>query len=217
MSRFKLVLFDMDGTLLKKRSIFVFSEKKGFKAKLVKIMMSEMEPYQKSVEIAGLLQGFEVPELLDIFRNIPLQDDVEEVLDGLKRNLVKTAVVTDSYQFLADDLKNRLGLNYAFANYLEIRNNVITGRLVAHNKGMRKDFINNKVYSICKEEVLENLCDDLKISVEEAIAVGDGDIDAGMVKKAGLGVAFNGSSLLKKHADVCTNTLKTVLQYVKMS
>ena len=134
MGKFKLVLFDMDGTLLKKRTIFVFAEKKGFMDDLRRLIYNnDIEFYEKSIEIAKWLKGIECKELLEIFRNMPLQEHVENVVKELKKRGIKTAIVTDSYQFVADDLKDRLGINYAFANSLIIENGIITGDIILHN------------------------------------------------------------------------------------
>ena len=72
MNKFKLIIFDMDGTLLDGRSICIFAEKKGFKGKLLHSLLSDKEPYEKSIEIAQFLKGTSSIELLEIFRKIPL-------------------------------------------------------------------------------------------------------------------------------------------------
>ena len=77
MSKFKLVLFDMDGTLVKDRTIFVFAEKKGFLDDLKKLIYNSDIPfYKKSIEIAKSLKGLDCNELLEIARNIPLNENV---------------------------------------------------------------------------------------------------------------------------------------------
>lgn len=215
MRRYKLALFDMDGTLLKERGIFIIAEKLGFYDQLVKLFKYNGNNfYEKSIEIAKLTKGYTAREFLDIFREIPYQDYAEEVIKKLKKKDIITGIVTDSYQLLADDLKERLGVDYAFANNLIIKNGIISGELEIHNRELKKDFNSDRIYSICKSCVLENLCNNLGISVEEAIAVGDGIVDIGMIKKAGLGVAFKASPEVQKHADVITDDLRDILHYV---
>ena len=120
MSKFKLVIFDMDGTLIAGRTVFVFAEEKGFEDELLQIINGNKELHKKSIEIAKLLKGMNARELLEIFRNIPLQEHVENVIGEIKKGGIKTAIVTDSYQFVADDLRERLDIYYAFANNLII-------------------------------------------------------------------------------------------------
>ncbi len=214
MSKFKLAIFDMDGTLLKEKGIFVIAEKKGFKDELINILRNDsIEFYKRSIEVAKLLKGQKKNEFLDIFRTIPFQDNIEDIIKELRKKQIKIAIATDSYQFLADDLKQRLNIDYAFANYLITNDDIISGELVIHNKNLLKDF-NGRIYSICKSNVLEKLCNDLGITVNEAIAVGDGKVDIGMIEKAGLGVAFNAPEEVQKYADIVTKDLKSILKYI---
>ncbi|UCF12676.1 MAG: HAD family phosphatase [Thermoplasmatales archaeon] len=211
--KIKLVMFDMDGTLIVGRSIFIISEKKGFKNKLIKVLESNKEAYQKSIEIAKFLKGFDSRELLDIVREIPLQKNTREVAEKLRENSVKTAIATDSYQFIADDLKKRLNFDYAFANNLIIKQNIVTGELILNNN-TKKMCHSGKTYSICKGLVLEQLCEKLNIKNKEIIAIGDGIVDIGMIKKAGLGIAYKAPDELQKFADVITNDLGVILEYI---
>ncbi len=189
MSKYKLVAFDMDGTLLQRRTIFVFAEKKGVMDDLLRIINSNVkESYLKSIEIAKLLKDMNGKELLEIFRSITLQDHVESVIKELKKKGIKTAIITNSYQFVADDLKNRLGIDYAFANNLIIDKGIVTGELILNNKDLTERFNRCKVHSICKGCVLEELCKKFDITLDETIAVGDGMIDICMLEKAGIGV-----------------------------
>ncbi len=211
--KFKLVVFDMDGTLLDGRSIFIISEKKGFKDKLIKVLESNKEAYQKSIEIAKFLEGCDSRELLDIFREIPLQKNIRKIAKKLEKKSVKTAIATDSYQFIADDLKERLHFDYAFANNLIIKQNIVTGELILNNDTKKMCHF-GKTYSICKGLVLDQLCDKLNIKNKEVIAVGDGLVDIGMIKKAGLGIAYKAPEEVQKYADIITNDLGVILEYI---
>ena len=211
--KFKLVMFDMDGTLLDGRSIFIISEKKGFKNKLIKVLESNKEAYQKSIEIAKFLEGCDSRELLDIFREIPLQKNIRKIAKKLEKKSVKTAIATDSYQFIADDLKERLHFDYAFANNLIIKQNIVTGELILNNDTKNMCHF-GKTYSICKGRVLDQLCDKLNIKNKEVIAVGDGLVDIGMIKKAGLGIAYKAPEEVQKYADIITNDLGVILEYI---
>jgi phosphoserine phosphatase len=215
MGNYKLVIFDMDGTLIQGRGIFVIAEKKSFKDELLRLINYDgVEFYQKSIEIAKLSKGFDKNEFLKIFRTVPLQDFIKDVIKKLKYKKIKTAIATDSYKFLADDLKERLGIDYVFANNLIINNNIITGELEIHNKKLIKDFYNGKIYSICKSDVLDRLCGKIGITVSESIAVGDGKVDISMLKTAGLGIAFNASEEVQKNANVITSDMRTILKYI---
>ena len=215
MNKYKLVLFDMDGTLLKDRGIFVIAEKLGFYNELLEMFKySGNDFYKKSIEIATLSKGFTTDEYLEIFRQVPYSKNAEKVIGELKNKNIKTAIATDSYQLLADDIKERLGIDYAFANNLITNDGIITGELELSNKELKKDFSSGRIYSICKSCVLEQLCDDLNISTDEAIAVGDGRVDIGMIKKAGLGIAYRAPEDVQEQADIATDELSTILKYI---
>jgi phosphoserine phosphatase SerB len=211
---YKLILFDMDGTLLNGRTIYVFAEKKGFSDHLSMILQNTKEPYEKSIEIAKLLKGLSYQELLDIFRKIPLQEHVDMIIPLLRKNKVKIALVTDGYQRFANDLKNRLGLNYAFANGLTLHNQVVTGDLFYQNRVLQRSS-NGKIYSICKRSVLEFLSMTLDITPDEVIAVGDGPVDIDMIESAGLGIAYRATPEVQSHADIVTYDLRVILKYIE--
>ena len=206
-------MFDMDGTLLDGRTIFIISEKKGFKNKLIKLLKSNKNPHQKSIEIAKFLKGFDSRELLDIFREIPLQKNVKKITEKLKKKSIKTAIVTDCYQFIANDLKERLQFNFAFANNLIIKQNIVTGELIPNNN-TKQVCHSGKIYSICKGMILDQLCNKLNIKNMEVIAVGDGIVDTSMIQKAGLGIAYKAPEEVESIADIKTNDLSVILDYV---
>lgn len=215
MNKYKLVMFDMDGTLLNGKGIFVIAEKLGFHNELLSYFKNrkDMPFYKKSIEIAKLCKGFKKDEFINIFHNVPLQNNVKNIIKNLKKKNIKIAIATDSYTFLAEDLKNRLKIDFAFANNLLTNNGTITGDIEINNKNLISDITGN-IYSICKEQTLTDLCKKLGISINDSIAVGDGIVDIGMIKTAGIGIAFNASDKVKKYADVVTNDLKVILDYI---
>jgi phosphoserine phosphatase len=212
--KFKLVIFDMDGTLLNGRTIYEFAEKIGFKNELNYLINSDKKFYEITIEIAKLLKGIEKITLLEIFRKIPLQNNVEKVIKILKEKNIKTAIVTDSYQFVANDLRNKLGIDYVYANKLILKNGLFTGEIILHNNKLIRDCILDDIYSICKSCVLKELCKTLNISNNEVLAIGDGIVDISMLNKAGLGIAYKASGKVKKYADIASNDLISILDYI---
>jgi len=212
--QYRLILFDMDGTLLNGRTIFTFAEKKEFTNQLKAILSDTKEPYEKSIEIAQLLKGMRYQELLDIFKKIPLQEHAETLIPLLREKKIKTALVTDGYQRFANDLKKRLGIDYAFANRLSVSNQLVTGDLLFQNKALQRSN-DGKIYSINKRSVLDFLCMILDISPNEVIAIGDGYVDIDMIKAAGLGIAYRAPPEVQHHADVVTDDLRVIIKYIE--
>ena len=210
----KLVIFDMDGTLLKQITILVFAEKLGITNELYKLMNTPMKSYQRSYKIAEYLKGQSKEQLLTWFRSIPLHDHVEEVLKELKEKHIATALVTNSYTFLAEDLQKRLGIDYLYANNLIIDNSIVTGEYQPHNSLLEERFTGCKIHPICKQSVVDELCKRLEIRCEQVIAVGDGNIDICMIQHAGIGIAFQAPPEVCKHADVCIHDMKEILNHL---
>jgi phosphoserine phosphatase len=212
--QYKLVIFDMDGTLINGRTICTFAEKKGFSDQLSAIFLNTKEPYEKSIEIANLLKEIPCQELLDIFRKIPLQEHVESVIFTLKEKQIKIALVTDGYQRFANDLKKRLGLDYAFANRLMVDNQIVTGGLICENKELQRNQ-DGRIYSIDKRSIVDFLCLILDISPDEVIAIGDSHVDIDMIETAGLGIAYRAPPDVQSHADLSTDDLRVIMKYIE--
>jgi phosphoserine phosphatase SerB len=214
-NQYKLVLFDLDETLIKGRTIHVIGKLRGFRDEVVRLENSDIVSYKKNKMIAQLLKNMNQNEMLEIFRGIPLQNHVEEVIRELKKRNVQTAIVTNTYQFLADDLKQRLGMDFAVGNTLVVDNTgVATGELIIQNTYLKKQFEGCKIHPICKKSIVDYFSKKLDIKPEEIIAVGDGKIDICMLERAGLGVAFRASIEVQQHADISTDDLRIILQYV---
>jgi len=150
MTKYKLALFDMDGTLLNGRTIFSFADTLGFKNELIDIIQRKIQPFEKSILIGQFLKGYSPGELIEIYKKIPLQRDVKDIINKFKKDDIYIAIVTDSYDFVAEDLKKRLNVDVTFANELIYKAGRFTGEVNIHNYQKRQDFIDNKVYSICK-------------------------------------------------------------------
>lgn len=204
----------MDGTLLNGRTIMKISEKKGFNTKVREILKSDMVACEKSIEIAKLLKCITLQEFLKIFREIPLQEHAEYVIKKLKSKGIKTAIVTDSYDLAAEDLGRRLDIEYIFSNKLITEENHLTGGIMLSNDTAIPRFKGCKMHSICKGDILSELCKKLNVPQSETIAIGDSTVDICMLKKAGLGVAFNAPKDVRRNADVISSDLRDILKYI---
>ncbi len=199
--------FDMDGTLLAGRSIFVIAQNMGFEEELLKILnnkRNDFPSYVVSQQVVKLLKGFQIEEIKEIFGTILLTKGVKEVVLWLKKHEFISAIVTDSYTQLANLLAKRLGIDIVAGNRLEVdEKGIITGKIYMplgwekHNKpGCFK-------HSVCKLNALKTIAKTYKIPLKRTIAVGDRNPDACMVEAAGLGFAFEPKGeKLEKAADL---------------
>ena len=211
---YKLIAFDMDDTLLSGRTIYVIADRKGFRDEVDRIISMEIPNYKKTMEIAKLLEGMSVEEFLEIFRSIPLNDNVPEVFDEIRKKKIKTAIISNSYDIAAKDLANRLKIDFVIANELVVKDGIITGVVIPHNKNPVDKIGDCRSYSVCKSEALEEICRKLNIDPSEAIAIGDGSIDRFMLSTAGLGIAYRPKANLEDYADVVIDDMIELLRFL---
>jgi phosphoserine phosphatase len=127
---------------------------------------------------------------------LPLTDGAERLMSTLKSLGYKTAILSGGFTYFGRALQNRLGVDYMYANELEIRNGKLTGRVVGPI-----------VDGARKAALLKEIARQEGIRLEQVIAVGDGANDLPMLDTAGLGIAFHAKPRVKERAGQSINTL----------
>ena len=190
----RLVVMDMDSTLIQVEVIDELAksaghgeEVSGITSKAMNGELSFNESLNKRVE---LLRGLDENVLDEIYHNIPFTPGAKKLVKILKKLGYKTAVISGGFTFFTDLLKNELGLDYAFANKLEIKEGKLTGKVLG-------EIINGEF----KAKILEDIADKEDISLDQVVAIGDGANDLLMLDKAGLGIAFNAHKTVREKAD----------------
>jgi len=190
----RLVVMDMDSTLIQVEVIDELAkaaghgeEVSGITSKAMNGELSFNESLNKRVE---LLRGLDENVLDEIYNNIPFTPGAKKLVKILRKLGYKTAVISGGFTFFTDRLKNELGLDYAFANKLEIKDGKLTGKVLGK--------IINGEY---KAEILEDIANKENISLDQVVAIGDGANDLLMLDKAGLGIAFNAHKTVREKAD----------------
>jgi glucosyl-3-phosphoglycerate synthase len=211
----KLVVFDMDGTLLADRLIFALANRFGFRKKLETIMDGSSPEYEKTKRIASLLEGISLEQFYYVLGIIPLSAGSEAVVRELKHRGYILAIISDSYTLATEWLKARLGLDYTIANELSLEN----GKLIGEIKmplGWDKAKEQCLKHSVCKLTALVHLSQKTGIALTRCVAIGDNLTDVCMLEKAGLGIAFNPKHpKLEKVADVIiTEDLSRILSII---
>ncbi len=192
--RRRLVVFDMDGTIIEGEIIDELAKAANVGEKVSKItskaMAGDMEFKEALLERVRLLAGLPVSVLKEVADGIQLSAGAHELISTLKTMGFKLALISGGFKFFTDHLKEHLGFDYTFANDLEVKDGVLTGKI----KGRIID-------RETKGAIVRDLAKKEGLSREEVVAVGDGANDEIMLKNAGFGIAFNASDLLKKVAD----------------
>jgi len=195
---FKLVIFDLDGTLTQERSIWEYIHIRlgrwyGFAEEYQKQFLAGKISYEKFCEWdAQVWQGMRVDELLEIVKTVPFYLGADALIGYLKEKGLKIAMVSSGLSILSDWVHQRYGFDYSVSNDLLHENGVLTGK------------VRIQVYYDKKAEWVKRILQQFEIGPEEVIAIGDsvGDID--MFQMVGFSIAFNSSCRdLEKIASIC--------------
>jgi len=197
----KIVVFDMDNTLLDGRVIMKLADRFGFHNKIIDVITENSDPYIITKLIAKNIKGLNIGDILSVIESIPVVSDAEEVIKELKKRGYIVGIISDSYDVAVNSLKSRLNLDFTLANKLEFVNSIATGEVSIPLSFVRsaESFCN---HGICKGNAVKAIAEQYKVSLDNIIAVGDGENDICMLRNVGVGVAFCTSNpLLKSIAD----------------
>jgi len=198
----KLVLFDMDNTLLAGRFIDFCADTFGFKNELKKLRSFEGDSILMTKRIARLLKGKPVDELIKVVEKIPIVKGAQGIITELKKRGYLVGIVSDSYDVITNYLKNKLSLDFTLSNVLEFSGNVCTGE-VKIPSFFFKDSTSLCDHAVCKTNALLSVLKGLEIKNKNVIVVGDSVNDLCMIRNAGMGVAFNSrEEIVKQQADM---------------
>lgn len=189
----RIIAFDMDSTLIQAEVIDEMAEVHGVGEKVKAIteraMNGELDFNQSIVERVGLLAGMEESRLKEIALTLPLTPGAKDFVRTVKNLGYKIAIISGGFTYFANYLKEILGLDYAFANELEVVNGKLTGRI----KG-------TIVNAEQKALILQLIAQQENCQLEQVVAIGDGANDLPMLATAGLGIAFHAKEVVKKQA-----------------
>ena len=196
----RLVVFDMDSTLIKIEVIDELAKARGVGDTVVKItesaMRGELDFKQSFTKRLSLLKGLDEAKVKNIADSLPLTDGAERLIATLKKLGYKTAIVSGGFTYFGNILKQKLVIEYVFANELEIVNSTVTGNV-------QGEIVDGKR----KADLLREIAAKENISLEQVIAVGDGANDLPMLNLAGLGIAFNAKPIVRQTAQQSISTL----------
>lgn len=198
----KMVVFDMDNTLLRGRFIDTCADKFLFEEELKRLRLTENNPSVLTKKIARLLKGLSMGDLLQVAASIPLVDDAEEVVAALKAKGNIVGIISDSYQVIVDLVKTRIGADFAIGNRLEYFEGKATGEVIIPSW-----FYNNLEskcsHTICKTNALMHVAHRHSIPLHNCITIGDSENDRCMIEQSGMGIAFcTTNEKLKSSADL---------------
>ena len=196
----RLVAFDMDSTLIEAEVIDELAKLAGVGEQVSAIteraMRGEIDFSESFRARVALLEGLEESALDRVASELKITEGAEHLISTLRMLGYKTAILSGGFTYFAKHLQARLGMDYVYANELDIAQGVVTGKIQGEI-----------VDGARKAQLLRQLADDLGIDLQQVIAVGDGANDLPMLSIAGLGIAFRAKPLVKKSAEQSISTL----------
>jgi phosphoserine phosphatase len=205
LSDFKLIAFDMDSTLINIECVDEIADAAGRKAEVAAIteaaMRGEISDYKESLRRrVALLNGVSVSSMEQVYRErLRLNPGAAELVHRCKRAGMTTLLVSGGFTFFTDRIRDELGIDYTRSNVLEVRDGLLTGKMVDQPWG-----------DICdgdeKRRMLLETCALHGINPLQAIAMGDGANDLPMMGVAGLSVAYHAKPKVRDQAMVAINT-----------
>jgi phosphoserine phosphatase len=208
----RLVAFDMDSTLIQSEIIDEFARKLGRYDEVAQITSEAMQgkiPFAQALsKRVACLQGLTQDQIDAVFNETELTPGAEDLIRVLKKLGYKIALISGGFSCIADRLKTRLGIDYAYANQLVLRDRKATGEVLPPIIDAQR-----------KADLLEVIAQQEGIHLDQVIAVGDGANDLLMIEKAGLGIAFNAKPAVNARADLALNqrSLKSILYLLGIS
>ncbi len=189
----RLVVFDMDSTLIDAEVIDELAHEAGVGDQVAAIteaaMQGELDFKESFTQRMALLKGLDASVLQSVAERLTLNEGAEHLISTLKKLGYKTAIVSGGFTFFGEYLQQRLGVDYVYANQLDIEHGMVTGLVSGEIiDGQRK------------AELLRQIAQREGLKLQQVIAVGDGANDLPMLSIAGLGIAFRAKPLVKASA-----------------
>lgn len=186
-----LCVLDVDGTLILEEVIDFLGREVGREEEISQItsraMRGELDFESSLSKRVSLLEGLPVSVFDKVFNTIHLSLNAQKFISILQKNEILVGLVSGGFTPIVERLAKSHGIAYFSANQLEVKDGLLTGKLVGQ-------IISPEV----KKEILEKWREELKLPRERTIAIGDGANDLLMLKSSGLGIAFCAKEVLKK-------------------
>ena len=190
----KLVVFDLDNVIIDGEAIDEIGKLANVEEDIAEITEKAMQgeiDFETSIkDRVQLLKGTSIEEIEKVADELPLMKGANETIDCLKEKDVDVAIISGSFDVVADKIKDKLGVDSVYTNSFTVEDGKLTGE------------VTGPLVSGSKLDVLKDHVENAGITLDEVVAVGDGANDISMIESAGCGIAFNAKDSVKEIADV---------------
>ncbi|GAK23420.1 LOW QUALITY PROTEIN: phosphoserine phosphatase [Vibrio sp. JCM 19052] len=188
-----LVVFDMDSTAIQIECIDEIAKLAGVGEEVAEVteraMQGELDFEQSLRQRVGKLKGADEAILEQVRGQLPFMPDFEALIATFKALGWKTAIASGGFTYFSDFIKDKVGLDFAQSNQLEIVMGKLTGEVLGE-----------VVSAQTKADILVELAEEYEIEQHNTVAVGDGANDLVMMAAAGLGVAYHAKPKVEEQA-----------------
>ena len=190
----KLVVFDLDNVIIDGEAIDEIGKLANVEEDIAEITEKAMQgeiDFETSIkDRVQLLEGTSIEDIEKVADDLPLMPGAEETITCLKNKDVDVAIISGSFDVVAEKIKDKLGVDAVYTNSFTVEDGKLTGE------------VTGPLVSGSKLDVLKDHVEKADISLEEVVAVGDGANDISMIESAGCGIAFNAKDSVKEIADI---------------
>jgi|SRR5579863_411246 len=189
----RLIVMDMDSTLVQMEGIDELAKEAGVGERVAAVthraMNGEIAFAEALRERVRLLRGLPIDALERVYRRMTFTPGARELVRAMKHLGYRTAILSGGFDYFTDRIREELGLDYTYANGLEIRDGKLTGEIVG-------EIVDGKRKAALMKEIARKE----GITLDQVIALGDGANDLPMITQAGLGIAFNAKPKVREQA-----------------
>ena len=190
----KLVVFDLDNVIIDGEAIDEIGKlanvEEDIAAITEKAMQGEIDFETSIKDRVQLLEGTSIEDIEKVADDLPLMAGAEKTIACLKEKDVDVAIISGSFDVVAEKVKDKLGVDAVYTNSFTVEDGKLTGE------------VTGPLVSGSKLDVLKGHVEEAGITLDEVVAVGDGANDISMIESAGCGIAFNAKDSVKEIADV---------------
>ena len=194
----KLLIADMDSTIIKSESLDDLAEMAGIGHEVAAItqrsMSGEINFEKALLDRVKMLRGYSSQLLSALITAVELTPGAIVLVQTMRANGAKCYLVSGGFDFMTEPVATLCGFHDHHANHMHVNDGKILGTV-------KKPVLDRKA----KENYLAHYCKIHNFNIREALTIGDGANDLAMLKAAGMGVAFAGKPILRETISIQLN------------